>query len=87
MQTHQTSNSQQPCHDTEARNQITEWGTEHGWWAGPYDFALISDDHDLHAFDINLNQFTKEGKSIVNKYLPKFQVTINKRKCYNGERH
>lgn len=49
----------------EAGNQKTEWGTEYGWWAGPYDLAPISEDRDLHAFDINLRQFTKDGKSVV----------------------
>lgn len=77
----------------EARDQMTEWGAEYGWWAGPHDLVpvpdqrifLFSDDRDLHAFDINRRQFTEEGEAVVDKYLPGFQVTTNDRRGYNSK--
>lgn len=75
-----------------AHGQKVEWGAKYTWWAGPHDLVpvpnrrvfLMSEDHDIHAFDVDRREFTEEGEAVVAKYLPGFEATSRNRHGYNG---
>ncbi|KAI9926821.1 hypothetical protein ASPWEDRAFT_32683 [Aspergillus wentii DTO 134E9] len=74
-----------------AFDQETEWGKGYSWWVGPHDLVpvpnertfLISDDRDLHAFDLETRQWTVEGEAVIDKYMRGFETTTIDRYGYN----
>lgn len=76
-----------------AYDQQAEWGKGYPWWAGAHDLApvpnvrkfIMSDDRDVHEFDIEKGEFTGHGEYVIDKYMKGFEVTTNDRHGYNGQ--
>ncbi|KAJ5985090.1 hypothetical protein N7522_012286 [Penicillium canescens] len=45
----------------------------------------MSEDRGLHAFDIEIGQFTEHYENVTNKYLQGFEVTTNNRHRYTSD--
>ncbi|KAJ5132008.1 hypothetical protein N7448_006166 [Penicillium atrosanguineum] len=77
----------------EAYNIMTEWGQGYPWWAGLHDLVpvpnqrkfLVSEDRGLHAFDIELGQFTEHYENVTDKYMQGFECTTDDRHGYNSD--
>ncbi|KAJ5179400.1 hypothetical protein N7492_002610 [Penicillium capsulatum] len=74
-----------------AYDEESEWGKGYPWWVGMHDLVpvpherkfIVSDERDVHEFDIEKGEFTLHSLDVIDKYMKGFEATTKDRHGYN----